>query len=103
MSQTVGDFILQRLTDWGVKRVFGYPGDGINGIMGAMGRAFDRFDYVRVRHEDQRSSHGHGADTDIVVASAKAYISAINHVLSRTGTTRGQHPHMNPETPEVRA
>ena len=52
MSQTVGDFILQRLTDWGVKRVFGYPGDGINGIMGAMGRASDRFDYVRVRHEE---------------------------------------------------
>jgi len=52
MKPTVGDFILQRLTDWGVKRVFGYPGDGINGLMGAMGRAADRFDYVRVRHEE---------------------------------------------------
>ena len=58
---------------------------------------------VRVRHEDQRSSHGHGADTDIVVASAKAYISAINHVLSRHGTTRAQHPQKTAETPEVRA
>jgi pyruvate dehydrogenase (quinone) len=52
MSETVGDFILQRLSEWGVRRVFGYPGDGINGLMGAMGRASDRFEYVRVRHEE---------------------------------------------------
>ena len=52
MTDTIGDFILQRLSDWGVRRVFGYPGDGINGLMGAMGRAADRFDYVRVRHEE---------------------------------------------------
>jgi pyruvate dehydrogenase (quinone) len=49
---TVGDFMLERLTAWGIRRVFGYPGDGINGLMGAMGRAADRFDYVRVRHEE---------------------------------------------------
>ncbi|MEG3192169.1 thiamine pyrophosphate-requiring protein [Lysobacter sp. D1-1-M9] len=52
MSTTVGDFLLQRLTDWGVDCIFGYPGDGINGIMGALGRASDRFVYVRVRHEE---------------------------------------------------
>ena len=52
MSDTVGDFILQRLSAWGVRRVFGYPGDGINGLMGALGRAAERFDYVRVRHEE---------------------------------------------------
>jgi pyruvate dehydrogenase (quinone) len=52
MTDTIGDFILQRLSEWGVRRVFGYPGDGINGLMGAMGRAADRFDYVRVRHEE---------------------------------------------------
>ena len=52
MKPTVGDFLLERLSEWGVTRVFGYPGDGINGIMGAMGRAADRFDYVRVRHEE---------------------------------------------------
>ncbi len=52
MSQTVADFLLQRLSDWGIRRVYGYPGDGINGIMGAMGRAAERFDYVRVRHEE---------------------------------------------------
>ena len=51
---------------------------------------------VRVRHEDQRSSHGHGADSDIVVASAKAYISSLNQVLSRHSTARAQHPQSAP-------
>ena len=49
---TVGDFMLDRLGQWGVRRIFGYPGDGINGLMGAVGRRQDRFDYVRVRHEE---------------------------------------------------
>ena len=52
MSATVGDFIVERLHRWGVRRIFGYPGDGINGIMGALGRAGDRFDFIRVRHEE---------------------------------------------------
>ncbi|MEX1826868.1 thiamine pyrophosphate-requiring protein [Luteibacter sp. CQ10] len=52
MSKTVGDFLLERLSAWHVHRIYGYPGDGINGIMGAMGRAADRFDYIRVRHEE---------------------------------------------------
>ena len=39
MSETVADHLLNRLaTEWGVKRIFGYPGDGINGIMGAFDR-----------------------------------------------------------------
>ncbi|MGB1559859.1 MAG: thiamine pyrophosphate-requiring protein [Sinimarinibacterium flocculans] len=52
MMDTVGDFMLNRLGQWGVRRIFGYPGDGINGLMGAVGRRQDRFDYVRVRHEE---------------------------------------------------
>jgi 2-isopropylmalate synthase len=51
---------------------------------------------VRVRHEEQRSSHGHGADSDIVVAAAKAYIASLNHVLSRHSTGRIQHPQSAP-------
>ena len=52
MSQTVADQLLERLSQWGVHRVFGYPGDGINGIMGAVGRRAEDFDYIRVRHEE---------------------------------------------------
>lgn len=52
MSHTVADQLLERLTQWGVQRVFGYPGDGINGIMGAFGRRAQDFDYIRVRHEE---------------------------------------------------
>src|SRR5688572_27044094 len=72
---------------------------GINGVTEGIDALAEAS--VRVRHEDQRSSHGHGADTDIVVASAKAYISAINHVLSRHGTTRAQHPQKTPDGTEV--
>jgi pyruvate dehydrogenase (quinone) len=36
MSKTVGDFFVERLYDWGVRTIFGYPGDGINGVLGAL-------------------------------------------------------------------
>ena len=52
MNETVSDFLLRRLSEWGVKRIFGYPGDGINGIMGALSRAGDQFDFIQVRHEE---------------------------------------------------
>jgi pyruvate dehydrogenase (quinone) len=84
MSSTVGDFILQRLTDWGVRRVFGYPGDGINGLMGAMGRAADRFDYVRVRHEEMAAfmAGGHAKFTgEVGVCIATSGPGAI-HLLN---------------------
>jgi pyruvate dehydrogenase (quinone) len=51
MAATVGDFLLQRLAEWGVERVFGYPGDGINGIMGAFGRQ-EKIEFVQARHEE---------------------------------------------------
>jgi pyruvate dehydrogenase (quinone) len=52
MAETVSDFLLKRLIDWGVKRVYGYPGDGINGILGAFGRIGDKLKFVQVRHEE---------------------------------------------------
>lgn len=50
--ETVSDFILKRLSEWGVKRIFAYPGDGINGLIGAFGRAKDGPEFVQVRHEE---------------------------------------------------
>lgn len=52
MSKTVSDHLVARLLDWNVKRVFGYPGDGINGIMGALNRADGQIDFIQVRHEE---------------------------------------------------
>lgn len=52
MSKTVGDFVWDRLGAWGVKTIFGYPGDGINGLLGALNRAGERFEFVQVRHEE---------------------------------------------------
>src|SRR4051812_12421442 len=51
MSKTVGTYILERLHDWGVKRIFGYPGDGINGIMGGFAHVKE-MSFVQVRHEE---------------------------------------------------
>ncbi|HWK26483.1 MAG TPA: thiamine pyrophosphate-requiring protein [Solirubrobacter sp.] len=52
MPTTVADHLLARLSEWGVRRIYGYPGDGINGVLGALNRAGDRFDFIQVRHEE---------------------------------------------------
>ncbi|RAX37373.1 thiamine pyrophosphate-requiring protein [Rhizobium tropici] len=52
MAKTVGDFIVQRLYDWGVRRMFGYPGDGINGLFGALNRAEGKIEFIQARHEE---------------------------------------------------
>ena len=52
MTETASDFLIKRITEWGLKRIYGYPGDGINGIIGAIDRAGDAIEYVQVRHEE---------------------------------------------------
>src|SRR5438067_11018486 len=53
MSQTVSDHLLERLAgEWGVRRIYGYPGDGINGLIGAFGREGPRPEFIQVRHEE---------------------------------------------------
>jgi pyruvate dehydrogenase (quinone) len=52
MSQTVGDYFWHRLHQWGVHTIFGYPGDGINGLLGALNRTNGEFKFVQVRHEE---------------------------------------------------
>jgi pyruvate dehydrogenase (quinone) len=52
MSQTVGDFFWHRMHDWGVRTIFGYPGDGVNGLLGALQRANGQFRFIQVRHEE---------------------------------------------------
>ncbi len=52
MSKTVGDFFVERLYEWGVRTIFGYPGDGINGVLGALDRANNKIAFIQVRHEE---------------------------------------------------
>ncbi|KUJ37990.1 thiamine pyrophosphate-requiring protein [Streptomyces sp. NPDC093228] len=52
MSMKVSDHVLERLRDWGVEHVFAYPGDGINGLLAAWGRADDKPRFIQARHEE---------------------------------------------------
>ncbi|HEY5368144.1 MAG TPA: thiamine pyrophosphate-requiring protein, partial [Hanamia sp.] len=52
MAKQVSDFLIERLLEWNITRIFGFPGDGINGILGALDRAKDKMDFIQVRHEE---------------------------------------------------
>ena len=54
MSKTVSDFILERLVEWGIHRIYGFPGDGINALIGGVQRADKegKIEFVQVRHEE---------------------------------------------------
>lgn len=52
MTTTVGDFLVERLYRWGVRRIYGYPGDGINGVFGALNRANGKIAFIQARHEE---------------------------------------------------
>jgi pyruvate dehydrogenase (quinone) len=52
MAKTTSDFLIERLQAWNITRIYGYPGDGINGILGALNRAKEAIDFVQVRHEE---------------------------------------------------
>ncbi|HEX5273738.1 MAG TPA: thiamine pyrophosphate-requiring protein [Candidatus Rubrimentiphilum sp.] len=45
-------FLLKRLVEWGVKRIYGYPGDGINGLIGALEKMEGKLEFIQVRHEE---------------------------------------------------
>ncbi len=56
MAENVSEFLIRRLKEnWNVHRIFGYPGDGINGLMGALNKASDtenKIEFIQVRHEE---------------------------------------------------
>lgn len=52
MADKTADFLLERLRAWNIHRVFGYPGDGINAIIGAFDRADGDPELIQVRHEE---------------------------------------------------
>jgi pyruvate dehydrogenase (quinone) len=68
MAELVADFILKRLREWGVHRIYGYPGDGINGFLGALDRADGDPEFIQARHEEMAAfmACGHAKFTDEV-------------------------------------
>lgn len=48
----ISDFLVERLSQRGVTRIFGYPGDGINGVFGALSRAQGKIEFVQARHDE---------------------------------------------------
>jgi pyruvate dehydrogenase (quinone) len=84
MAELVADFVLERLTQWGVHRIYGYPGDGINGFLGALDRADGDPDFVQVRHEEMAAfmACGHAKFTgEVGVCMATSGPGAI-HLLN---------------------
>src|SRR3954451_10064217 len=51
MSETVAAHLLNRVNEWGVDKIYGYPGDGINGILGAF-HEVDSVEFVQCRHQE---------------------------------------------------
>ncbi|WP_150306142.1 thiamine pyrophosphate-requiring protein [Pseudomonas saliphila] len=49
---TVSEYFIERLYLWGIRRIYGYPGDGINGVFGALDRANGKIKFIQVRHEE---------------------------------------------------
>jgi pyruvate dehydrogenase (quinone) len=91
-SETVADFLLARLGAWGVQRIYGYPGDGINGILAALGRN-ESIEFVQARHEEMAAlmACGHAKFTgEIGVCLATSGPGAI-HLLNGLYDARMDH------------
>src|SRR4051812_14968687 len=54
MAELVADYVLKRLREWGIERIYGYPGDGINAFLGALDRAQEQGgpEFIQARHEE---------------------------------------------------
>lgn len=84
MGETAADFLCERLLEWGIETVYGFPGDGINGILGALRRTEGGLRFVQTRHEEMASfmACGHAKFTgDVAVCMATSGPGAI-HLLN---------------------
>jgi pyruvate dehydrogenase (quinone) len=84
VAELVADYVLERLGEWGVKRIYGYPGDGINAFLGALDRAQDKLDFIQTRHEEMAAfmACGHAKFTgEVGVCKATSGPGAI-HLLN---------------------
>ena len=90
---TVSDFLVQRFREWGVGRIFGYPGDGINGVIGALARAKGAIDFIQPRHEEAAAfmACGHAKFTgEVGVCLATSGPGAV-HLLTGLYDAKADH------------
>ena len=57
-TKTAADNLCERLIEWGTTTIYGFPGDGINGILGSLRRHQDQLRFIQTRHEEMASFHG---------------------------------------------
>src|SRR5947207_92961 len=91
--KTVSDFLIERLKAWGVARIYGYPGDGINGVMGALSRAGDTIRLIQPRHEEAAAfmACGHAKFTgEVGVCLATSGPGAV-HLLTGLYDAKADH------------
>src|SRR5436305_15281927 len=93
MSDKVSDFLLKRLSAWGIKRIYGYPGDGINGILGGLERNKDLFEFVQVRHEEMAAfmATAHAKFTGGVGVCLATYGPGAIHLLNGLYDAKTDH------------
>ncbi|NAZ86858.1 thiamine pyrophosphate-requiring protein [Kineococcus indalonis] len=75
-QRLVADLVVERLRAWGVRRLFGHSGDGINPVLGALRRAGEELEFVQARHEENAAL--------MAVGHAK-YTGEVGVVLSTQG------------------
>src|SRR5215468_6630857 len=93
MAQTVSDHVIQRLYAWGVRTIYGYPGDGINGLIGAIERSEGRIRFIQPRHEEAAAfmACGHAKFTgEVGVCMATSGPGAI-HLLNGLYDAKADH------------
>src|ERR1051326_1065225 len=84
MAELVADYVLKRLTEWGVHRVYGYPGDGINAFLGAFDRAGGDPEFIQARHEEMAAfmACGHAKFTGEVAGCVATSGPGAIHLLN---------------------
>ncbi len=93
MAQNVAEFVWKRLSEWGISRVYGYPGDGVGGLDVALERAKDYMHYVQVRHEEMAAfmASAHAKFTgEVGLCYATSGPGAI-HLLTGLYDAKGDH------------
>src|ERR671923_2260917 len=93
MAELVADYVLKRLTEWGVHRVYGYPGDGINAFLGAFDRADGDPEFIQVRHEEMAAfmACGHAKFTGNVGVCLATSGPGATHLLTGLYDAKADH------------